>query len=148
MIASSEHASAASLQEHLHRMMRGRMLVNTFEHERYHDNVRREREEAPTCAHGASSPSVQEDRHGHGIGDGRDVVARSEYRSEMQSRAASTRTARQLPHVHVTRARLAIAGMHTLAGHRRRASGEYASHRTRVQKSQACNMHGMEHHGM
>ena len=128
MIASSEHASAASLQEHLHRMMRGRMLVNTFEHERYHDNVRREREDnvrrereaAPTCAHDASSPSVQEDRHGHGIGDGRDAVARSEYTNS----TTFGETARQLPHVHVTsltRARLAIAGMHTWAKHRLRA---------------------------
>jgi len=79
---------AARLQEHLHRMMRGRMLVNTFEHERYHDNVRREREAAPTCAHDASSPSVQQDRHGHGIGDWRDVVARSEYRRRARGSCA------------------------------------------------------------
>ena len=45
-IASWEHASAASLQEHVHRLMRGRMHVNTFEHERYRDNVQRECEAA------------------------------------------------------------------------------------------------------
>ena len=82
--------------------MRGRMLVNTFEHERYRDNVQRECEAAPTCAHDASSPSVQED-------SGRDAVARSEYTNS----TTFGETARQLPHVHVTsltRARLAIAG--------------------------------------
>ena len=94
--------------------------MNTFEHERYRDNVQRECEAASTCAHDASSPSVQEDRHGHGIGDGRDAVARSEYTNS----TTFGETARQLPHVHVTsltRARLAIAGMHTWAKHRLRA---------------------------
>ena len=103
--------------EHLHRMMRGRMHVNTFEHERYRDNVQRGCEAAPTCAHDASSSSVQEDRHGHGIGDWRDAVAHSEYTNS----TTFGETARQLPHVHVTRARLAIAGMHTWAKHRLRA---------------------------
>ena len=51
------------------------MLVNTFEHERYRDNVQRECEAAPTCAHDASSPSVQEDRHGSLP---KTIVARSE----------------------------------------------------------------------
>ena len=51
------------------------MHVNTFEHERYRDNVQRECEAAPTCAHDASSPSVQEDRHGSLP---KTIVARSE----------------------------------------------------------------------
>ena len=51
------------------------MLVNTFEHERYRDNVQRECEAAPTCAHDSSSPSVQEDRHGSLP---KTIVARSE----------------------------------------------------------------------
>ena len=83
--------------------------MNTFEHERYRDNVQRGCEAAPTCAHDASSSSVQEDRHGHGIGDWRDAVAHSEYTNSTMF----GETARQLPHVHVTsltRARLAIAG--------------------------------------